>query len=158
MNLTNKRYLSLVIWIFSLITIGVIIGNLTKIDIGSWYATLNRSPLTPPNYVFGIVWSILYALLGVCGWAIWNNHIRQLKSIKIAYLSQLLLNWSWTPLFFRYHMTGFALICITLMVILVLCIILMTLRKIKIVSFLLTPYLLWLMFAIYLNLYIWLNN
>lgn len=154
----RKRYLSLLIWVFSLILIGAIIGNLTKNGVDTWYATLNRSPLTPPNYVFGVVWTILYAMIGISGWSIWNNTTKNLALIKKLYIGQLVLNWSWTPLFFYYHLQGYALICLILIVITVTATMVTTHRTIRMVSLLFAPYLLWLLFATYLNLYIWLYN
>ena len=70
-----------------------------------WYKTLNRSTLTPPGYVFGITWTILYSMIGLCGWIIWSQRPTQkLISLKSLYLLQLFLNWTWTPLFFKYHL------------------------------------------------------
>lgn len=62
----NKNYFSLIIWIVALITIGGVIGSLTKPEISTWYSTLNRSNLTPPNYVFPVAWTILYGIIGAC--------------------------------------------------------------------------------------------
>jgi hypothetical protein len=69
MNAENKNHFSLIIWIVALIVIGGVIGSLTKPEISAWYSTLNRSPLTPPNYVFPVAWTILYGIIGGCGWA-----------------------------------------------------------------------------------------
>ena len=71
MNAANKTHLSLIIWILGLITIGSVIGSLTKPEIATWYSTLHRSRLTPPNYVFPIAWTILYGIIGASGWLIW---------------------------------------------------------------------------------------
>jgi hypothetical protein len=67
MNAENKKYFSLIIWIVALIAIGGIIGYLTKPEISTWYSTLNRSTLTPPNYIFPIAWTILYGIIGATG-------------------------------------------------------------------------------------------
>ncbi len=155
----TKNYLSLLVWITALILIGSIIGSLTKNSVDSWYITLNRSPLTPPNYLFGIVWSILYAMIATAGWILWHtSSFKELKLIKALYCIQLILNWSWTPLFFSYHLTGFALTCIFLIISTVALVILKTYKSIKIIALLLTPYLLWLLFAAHLNFYIWQYN
>lgn len=158
MALQNKRYLSLLLWVISLISVGALIGNLTQAGVDTWYLGLNRSPLTPPNYVFGIVWTILYAIIGISGWSIWGASTANLSSIKVVYITQLLLNWSWTPLFFLYQLPGYALICLILMLTMVFAIIFMAYPRIKAVSYLFLPYFLWLMFATYLNTYIYLYN
>lgn len=158
MNAGNKNYLSLIIWISALIAIGAIIGSLTKQEISVWYGTLNRSSLTPPNYVFPLAWTILYGAIGTCGWLIWSiASFYRLSVIKILYVIQLILNWSWTPLFFRYHLTGFALLVLMSMDILVGMIIWLAYPKLRSVSLLMLPYLLWILFATYLNFYIFVN-
>ncbi len=159
MNVIKKNYVSLMVWIFSLILIGFIIGTLTKSSVDAWYAPLNRSHLTPPNYLFGIVWSILYTTIGTSGWMIWrSNYFSELSVIKKLYSIQLFLNWSWTPLFFIYHLTSIALICLFLIVTVVAFIIFKTYRPLTTVSLLFIPYLFWLLFATYLNYYIWRYN
>lgn len=71
----NKNHPSLIIWIAALISVGGAIGSLTKPEISTWYSTLNRAPLIPPNYVFPVVWTILYSIIGACGWAFGvSNH------------------------------------------------------------------------------------
>lgn len=155
----NKSLISLTIWITALIAIGGGIGSLTKPEISTWYSTLNRAALTPPNYVFPIAWSILYAAIGACGCLIWRApSFPQLNAIKILYVIQLILNWSWTPLFFHYHLSGFSIIILVFMDILVGTIIWLSYRKIRSVSLMMIPYLLWILFASYLNFYIWNYN
>jgi tryptophan-rich sensory protein len=151
----TKTYLSLIIWIGLLIALGGAIGSLTKPEIGTWYNTLERSTLTPPNYIFPVVWTILYGMIGACGWLIWRApSFLNLKSLKILYVSQLILNWSWTPFFFHYHLIGLALMVLIAMDILISMIICLACSKIKVVSLLMIPYLLWILFASYLNFYI----
>ncbi len=151
----NKNYFSLILWIAALILIGSFIGSLTKSEITAWYSTLNRSPLTPENYAFPIAWTILYAIIAICGWIIWRaSSFPNLRLIKNLYAIQLILNWSWTPLFFCYHLTGFALVILVIMDILVSMLIYLAYPKIKSASLLMIPYLLWILFATYLNFYI----
>ena len=155
----NKNYLSLIIWTLGLIAIGGVIGSLTKPEISTWYSTLNRSALTPPNYVFPIAWTILYGIIGICGWLMWRAQaFPNLSIIKTLYLAQLILNWSWTPLFFHYHLTGFSLVVLGLMDILVVTLIWLAYQKMRAVSLLMIPYLSWILFASYLNFYIWQYN
>lgn len=159
MNAENKSHLSLIIWTFALIAIGSVIGSLTKPEISSWYSTLNRSTLTPPNYVFPVAWTILYGIIGACGWLIWRkSQFPRLSVIKTLYVTQLILNWSWTPLFFHYHLTGLSLVVLGLMDILVVTIIWLAYKKMRALSLLMIPYLSWILFATYLNFYIWQYN
>lgn len=159
MNAENKKSLSLIIWIVLLIAIGGVIGSFTKPEISTWYSALNRSTLTPPNYVFPVAWTILYGIIGVCGWLIWRaSSFPKLSIIKTLYVTQLILNWSWTPLFFHYHLTGLSLVVLGTMDILVFALICLAYRKMRAVSLLMIPYLSWILFATYLNFYIWRYN
>ena len=155
MNVRNKNYISLIVWILGLLLMGPILGSLTKTEMNTWYSTLSRSPLTPPNYVFPVAWTILYSMIATCGWIIWRQQLfPKLRLIKSLYIMQLILNWSWTPLFFRYHLTGTSLLCLVLMDISVAMIIYFSYSRITSVRLLMTPYLLWILFATYLNFYI----
>ena len=159
MKLKIKSYVSLIIWITLLILVGSIIGFFTKSSVDTWYKTLNRSPLTPPNYLFSIAWSTLYAMIGTSGWMIWRSEsLPELKPIKTLYISQLILNWLWTPIFFTYHFVGISLICLCCLTMLVILLIIKSYEKFTLCSLLLVPYLLWLLFAIHLNFYIWQHN
>lgn len=155
----KKKYISLFLWIVGLIIIGNLIGYATKPDTSNWYNMLSRSTLTPPNYVFPLVWGLLYTAIGICGWIIWQaKPFANLQQLKMLYIGQLLLNWSWTPLFFSYHLIGWALILLLCMDFLVAGILYKTHKTLKCVFFLMLPYLVWLLFATYLNFYIWLHN
>ena len=154
-----KKYISLIVWIIVLELVGSGIGLLTKESVDSWYITLNRSPLTPPNYLFGIVWSILYTMIAASGWLIWQaKELAASHIVKKSYIIQLLLNWSWMPLFFYYQLTGTSLACMSAIIILVGFIIIKTYNRLRLASLLLIPYFLWLLFASHLNFYIWAYN
>ena len=158
MNTSYKNYFYLAVWIISLISIGSIIGYLTKPESNFWYESLKLSKLTPPNYIFPIAWTILYGILGFCGWKIWINNSLKLKNIKLLFSIQMILNWSWTPLFFYYHLVGISLLVLCIMDILVGIIIIKLCKKIRLVAILMIPYFIWIIFATYLSLYIYLYN
>lgn len=155
----NKKYLLLISWIFFLIGIGSLSGLLINPEINTWYHNLNRSPLTPPDYVFSIVWTVLYGIIGLCGWLMWQARaFSKLKTVKILYVAQLLLNWSWTPIFFYYHHIGFALFILICLDIVVGMLIWKSYPELKMATFLMFFYLLWILCATYLNFYIWWHN
>jgi benzodiazapine receptor len=151
----HKRYFSLVGWVTILIVIGAVIGSVTQTGVNTWYPTLNRSPFSPPNFIFPIVWTFLYAGLGMCGWMLWQAKDESSKWIKSLFIFQLILNWSWSPLFFGAHMVGFSLMVLILMDVVVGIILYQAYPKFKKVAWLMVPYFLWLLFASYLNFYIW---
>lgn len=159
MNNYFKKYASLVGWIFGLLGASSLLSVLTKNNISSWYLDLNRSLLTPPNYVFGYVWTVLYTMIGIAGWIIWRApETEEIHSIKKVFIIQLILNWCWTPLFFGLHLTGVALACLVGLVVTTALIILKTHKQLTYVTFLLLPYLCWLLLATHLNWYIWQFN
>ena len=155
----SKDYIFLALWIFTFVGIGALIGFWSKTEVNLWYTTLHRSALTPPNFVFPIAWTIFYTFIAISGWSIWRSlPSSKLLLIKCLYLAQLLLNWSWTPLFFNYNLIGYALICLALTDVIVAVLIYVSYQKNRLVSLLMVPYLLWLLFATYLNFYIWVYN
>lgn len=156
MRIRFISYCRLLLWIALFLLISAALGNITDSHRDSWYASLEKSSLTPPGYVFGIVWSILYGMLAIAGWLIWRARcFSTLFTVKSLYIIQLLLNWSWTPLFFHYHYTGVALLFIIIIIVLVAILLFLCRKSLPKVTWLLTPYSIWLIFAAYLNGYIW---
>ncbi|KTC90471.1 TspO/MBR family [Fluoribacter dumoffii] len=151
--------IKLIIWILCFQLIGFFLGIMTQANIPSWYNGLHKSTLTPPGWVFSLVWSLLYALLAIVGFMLWQNRSKpQIKTILNLYLVQLIMNWAWTPLFFHLHWIGFSFLWILLMIGLNALIILKVKNIERVVGLLLTPYFLWLIFASYLNGVIWFLN
>lgn len=147
------------LWIMVFQIIGYLLGIVTRHDIVSWYPTLHKSTLTPPDIVFPIVWVILYAMLAVSGYGLWRyRHQPKAKLAFVFYGLQIILNWAWTPLFFYLHWIGASLFCITAIICLTLITILLTRKTYKLSCVLLIPYFIWLLFAGYLNAVIWLLN
>ena len=124
-----------------------------------WYNKLKKSPLTPPSYVFSIVWPILYITLIAYGVLTgMNDKCNWYCSPLVFFTIQMVLNLCWTTIFFKWRMlkTGFVVI---LIMILLTSITIMETRKMKMnYYFILIPYLIWISFASYLNGYIVFNN
>ena len=134
--------------IFALIAGGLVSSN-TADD--AWYQDLIKSPLNPPGYVFGIVWPILYLLMSISAFRTFNES-------KNLFLIQLLFNAIWSWLFFAFQMPFIALLNIWLLIYLNIKLNLKMFYQDKLSGFLFIPYILWLFFASYLNLFIVLNN
>ncbi|MBM3631775.1 MAG: tryptophan-rich sensory protein [Alphaproteobacteria bacterium] len=154
-RMSLQHYIRLILWVMVLILLGSGMGVWTGSDASLWYNGLNRSVLTPPSVVFPVVWTVLYALIGVCGWLIWRGTFRTQKIVKMVYMLQLVLNWMWTPLFFHYHWVGGAL-AVAIMLAFTIGIVMVLAPRL--VSVLMAPYLGWVLFAVYLNVYIWWYN
>lgn len=121
------------------------------------YIKLNKSKLTPPNYVFGIVWPILYMVMAISFGIIYQKCNKLCFPLKI-FMVHILFNIIWTYLFINFKNKLIALIDIIIMIfLLIYC--MLEFRKYSILaSNILIPYLIWLGFATYLNLYIVVNN
>ena len=137
----------------TLVMLTLIVGSLASTNTGSdtWYLGLVKSNLNPPGYVFGIVWPILYLLMGITIW-------RTYSVIKNLFYVQLFLNAIWSWLFFSFHLPLIALLDIWLLIFINLKILLLISKEDKLAAFLFAPYIMWLFFASYLNLYIVINN
>ena len=154
-----NEWIKIIIWIVVFEAIGFFLGMLTQAHLYSWYEGLNKSALTPPGPVFSIVWSILYALLAIVGWVLWNNRDNiKIKYLIYLYFIQLVMNWAWTPIFFQLHWLGFSFLWIIVMIFLNAVIIAGIKNDKKVIALTLTPYFLWLIFAAYLNGVIWILN
>jgi tryptophan-rich sensory protein len=119
-------------------------------SIKGWYATLIRPSFSPPNWIFGPVWTVLYLMMAISFYLIWEKNK--------FFFAQLFLNFLWSLLFFGLHQPLFAFFDIVLLWIFILLTILDFRKKSKTASFLLIPYLLWVSFASILNLSIVLLN
>ncbi|MDX1838349.1 tryptophan-rich sensory protein [Legionella taurinensis] len=153
-----KKGVQFILWIIAIQGMGFLFGLLTKANI-SWYEHLNKSSLTPPPWAFPTVWSLLYLLLAIVGWALWTDRKEpRVRPLFYLYLLQLVMNWSWTPFFFQWHWTGFSLLWIILIASLTGIMIYRLYPEKRTLAVLLIPYLVWLAFAAYLNGVIWLSN
>jgi benzodiazapine receptor len=154
-----KEWVNIIIWIIVFETIGFLLGMVTQTNLHPWYEGLHKSALTPPGYVFSIIWSILYALLAIVGRALWQNRNNiKIKQLSYLYFIQLVMNWVWTPLFFQWHWLGFSFLWIIGMICLNGVIIASIKNENKKIALALIPYCIWLIFAAYLNGVIWVLN
>ena len=125
----------------------------------NWYKTLNTAPWSPPNYVFGIIWPILYILMTISVLIVFfNKKCYPYCSPLTYFFLQLILNLSWTTVFFQLQLPVLALIMIILMIIITAYTAILFYPYSKVASYLLVPYLLWLCVALSLNGYIVLYN
>ena len=140
---------SVFIYVILALTIGGLASSNTADDV--WYQTLIKSPLNPPGYVFGIVWPILYLLMSISAFRTFNE-------TKKLFLTQLLFNALWSWLFFAFQMPLIALVNIWLLIYLNFKLNLKMFYQDKLSGLLFIPYVIWLFFASYLNLFIVINN
>ena len=148
-NSCRVRRFTLVIAVILAAVIGSMASTSASTD--SWYLLLNKSELNPPSYVFGIVWPILYILMMVSAFL---AH----KKVFSIFIIQLFFNAAWSWLFFRFQMPLVALLDIYLLIAINIYILNLMYKENKLAFFLFIPYVVWISFASYLNLFIVINN
>lgn len=154
-----KNLLKLILCILIPLAIGAISGIATTSKIGTWYKMLNKPFFNPPNYIFGPVWSLLYILMGVSFYLILQSTNNEKRSLAISiFVFQLILNFLWSFLFFKYQLLGAAFIEILLLWGSIVYMIIVFYRINKTAGIIQIPYLLWVSFASILSgSILWLN-
>lgn len=159
MKMNLKRYKPYIHGILLCEAVGFLSGLLTR-EGTQWFNTYaNQPPLSPPAVVFPIAWGLIYALMGIGIARIWlhPDSVQRSKAIN-AFVSQLILNFFWSLIFFNAKAYGLAVIWIIILWITVLVMILRYHKLDSIAAWLQIPYLIWLTFAAYLALGVWLLN
>lgn len=156
-----SKYLNykLAAWVVSFQIIGIYIGLSTESAMNHWYIELNKSSLTPPGYIFSIVWPLLYISLAIFGYNL--NKTKNSKStsaLYIIYWIQMLLNWSWSYIFFNLKMAFIALVLLASIVLINFIIIFRLIKLHNKNWYIIIPYFLWICFALYLNIIIVISN
>ncbi|MDQ7949471.1 MAG: TspO/MBR family protein [Pedobacter sp.] len=160
--MTTKKFqfLPFVICLLIPLAIGFIGSFLTQESVHTWYTTLEKPSLNPPNEIFAPVWTTLYILMGIASYLVWKK--RKVVSgyswaVRIYFL-QLLLNLAWSYLFFYRRAVDMALIEIGILLVAILINAIIFYRINKVAGWLYAPYLLWVSFASYLTYSIFILN
>ena len=134
-------------------------GAVAALNAGSFYAQIVRPGWAPPASVFGPVWTVLYAMMGVAAWLVWREGgLRARRQALTLFVLQLAVNALWSWLFFAWHQGALALVDIVLLWILIIATIVVFWRTRRLAGALLVPYLVWVSFATALNYSIWQLN
>lgn len=125
---------------------------------GPWYIALQKPPWTPPDWIFGAVWTILYVAIAVAGWMVWRSKALSVTKPILLWLLQLILNGLWSWLFFGLHRPDLALIDILALLAAICCFIAGAKKINHFAAWLFVPYALWVSYATVLNFSIWRLN
>lgn len=126
---------------------------------GQWHEQLAKPDWNPPDWVFGPVWTTLYALMGIAAWLVWRRDGFRDGSVPLGlFLLQLSLNAAWTPIFFGAHEIGWALLDLGALWIVLVATVIAFFRVERLAGTLLLPYLAWVTFAFALNFSLWRLN
>jgi tryptophan-rich sensory protein len=155
----KKPWKTYLLWILLAETVGGLSGWLTREGTKAYSQTIVQPPLSPPGWVFPVVWTILFALMGVGAAKVFLAPASEYRSRGLnLFIAQLVVNFFWSPIFFNLQAYGLAFFWLLILWGLVLWMIL-TFRKVDPpAAKLQIPYLLWLTFAAYLNLGVWYLN
>lgn len=139
--------------------VAVVAGIGSQWGPGAWYPRLEKPSWTPPNWVFGPVWTTLYILMAVAAWRVWRpDGFRAAPVALTLFVAQLMLNGAWSYLFFGRRDIGVALAEIVVLWVAILATLLAFWRRDRIAGGLLIPYLAWVTLATALNFEIWRMN
>jgi len=153
------RWISLLGWLALCFSVAGVSGLWTAKEIPTWYSTLRRPAIAPPNWIFGPVWTCLYALMAISAWLISQAPSTPARTLALAlFLMQLALNFVWSWLFFHLHWMGVAVAENVLLWALIGATIAAFDRLSHVAAWLLAPYILWVSFAIVLNFEFWRKN
>lgn len=142
------------------LVVGFLGAIATQSSVNDWYTTLNKPSFNPPNWLFGPVWTALYILMGIAFGLVWakGTYHSWVKTAMYHFGFQLILNLTWSVVFFGLQAPFYALLVIAALLIFIV----LTIKWFKIVkpiaAYLLIPYLLWVLFASVLNFEIWRLN
>lgn len=135
------------------------LGGVAASDAGSTYRSLDRPVWAPPSWLFGPVWTVLYATIAVSAWLVLRRRsLAETRAEVVFWSAQLALNLAWTPLFFGAGQYGLAFLDICLLLAAIGMTMLLFRRSSRAASLLLVPYALWVLYAASLNFAIWRLN
>ncbi len=142
-------------WIGLCFAAAAIGGAITATSVDTWYATLAKPWFNPPAWVFGPVWTVLYAMMAAAAWLVWRRGRGVARPALALFVVQLALNVGWSGLFFGLRSPGLALIEIVLLWLAIAATAAAFARHDKVAAWLMLPYLGWVTFAAALNAAIW---
>ena len=146
-------------FVAAVLSVEVLGGFFTSLGLGEWYSTLSKPQWTPPAWIFGPVWTLLYLLMALAIFLVWQRRDHPLyKTALTLWWVQLFLNFIWSALFFALKSPWMGLIDLTLLTLTVIATMIVFSRISRVAGALMIPYVLWLLYALTLNAAIWFRN
>ncbi|QEM08704.1 TspO/MBR family protein [Mucilaginibacter rubeus] len=159
---STKRFqlLPYLISLLIVLAIGFAASLVTRPEIAGWYSMLKKPPFNPPSWLFAPVWTVIYIMIATSAYLVWKQRSRKPAYIiaRSVYFIQLILNFSWSIIFFGMHQIAGAMIVIILLWISIIVNINWFNKLSRTAAWLLVPYLLWVTFASVLNVSIYFLN
>jgi benzodiazapine receptor len=158
-NSRTLNLLSLCGWTLLCFAVAGIGSWFTTASLNEWYPDLRKSTLTPPGWIFGPVWSVLYLMMAVAAWLVWlRRDCSGARAALIIFVLQLAINAAWSALFFGLRSPLAGMLDIAALWCAIVATVIVFAKINRPAAWLLAPYLGWVTFAGYLNAAIWLLN
>lgn len=155
----TRPWWSLVGFLAVVFVVALVGGQATASSVGSWYAELSKPTWNPPAWIFGPVWSLLYAMMAVVAWRLWRRRASPPHRTALRWWwAQLIANALWSPLFFGLRAPGLALLDIVVLLALLIVVGIRLWHLDRLAGLLWLPYLAWVSFATLLNFTLWRLN
>jgi tryptophan-rich sensory protein len=157
----ERPLLALVVAVVAVEVVGTSGAVFTAQGLGAWYDSLQQPALAPPNWVFGPVWTTLFALIGVALWLVWRQADSSPSDVRLAvgvFAVHFAFNLGWSAVFFGAREIGLGLAVILVLWVLIVATMWAFVRVDRRAALLLVPYLAWVSFATYLNYGYWTLN
>ena len=151
-----RNYLVLAAFVVGCLAIGSLGGFVTMKPVLEWYPTLAKPTWTPPSWVFGPVWTVLYIMIAVAGWLVFEKE--GFRQALIVWVISLQINAAWSVLMFKEHQIALAAANIVALLVSIVIFISLTWKTNRLASLLFVPYLVWVSYATALNIAIWQLN
>lgn len=159
MKITSRDWIALVIFMALSFGAAFIGGLFTSASVDGWYRTLLKPAWSPPSWIFGPVWTLLYLAMAIAAWLVWRRRLFSNVSTALSLFAvQLVLNAAWSAFFFGLQSPLLAFVNIVLLWGAILATMIAFARVAKISGWLFAPYILWVTFAAALNFAIWRMN
>ena len=134
-------------------------GAFTASSVDTWFQQLQKPSFNPPDWVFAPVWTMLYLFMAIAGWLVWRTVENKARRLALSIFAvQLLLNFTWSFLFFGQQRVDLALINIIVLLLMIITNGLLFWRIVRWAGILFVPYIVWVAFASVLNVSIWVLN
>ena len=155
----SRRWIGLAICAGLCVLAGTVSALFSGLADRTWYQSLRHPAWTPPDAIFGPVWTLLYIMMGSALWLIWQSKSWSGAPLAVSlFVAQLILNMAWSPIFFGLHHPGWAMLDLAALWVAALATMLTFWPIHRLAGLLLVPYLLWCSFAAVLNLAFWRLN
>lgn len=151
-----------VIPILEFVVLSFVVGYLSRLlqssSMETWYPDLYKSSLTPPGYIFSLVWGVLYLLMGISAGLVWSMRTLYSWLLTILFVVQLIINLAWSFTFFWMKSPAAGLVVLVLLFVCVVLYVVGCYKQSRAAALMNIPYVVWLLYAMFLNSYIVMNN